>query len=102
MRLSLPETLRSFVFIDILALFPQNAAFSCQLSALSHSIQAAADPTCGVCDVPKGQLWPSGSILPNCAFGVAQTFRNNLCASQRLFVQPFVFIDILALFRRFS
>jgi hypothetical protein len=41
----------------------------------------AQTPTCGVCDVPKGQVRALGTIWPNCAFGASQTFKGTVCTS---------------------
>jgi len=123
MRPSLPETLRSFVFIDILASFPQNAAFTCQ----PHQADAAPDVWGLRC--PEGPSLASHFNLIEPPFAGSQTSKSNVCASlattpdpssfeegscefpslgkEGLGVvdisdRPFVFIDILALFRRFS
>ena len=53
---------RPFVFIDILALFPRNAAFSSQPSALSNHSRLAQTPRSAVCDVPEGQVRVAGAI----------------------------------------
>jgi len=43
--------------------------------ALSHAIQAGADPEVWVCGVPTGQTPASGTTRPYCAFGASQTFK---------------------------
>ena len=86
----------SFVFIYILALFPQKTAFSFQ----PHKPRVA-DPDVWSLRCPEGTGRASRRLWPTCAFGASQTFKNNVCASRDFLTLSFVFIYILALFREF-
>jgi hypothetical protein len=103
MRPCLTETLRSFVFIDILALFRRKAAFSRQLSALSRTIGAGADPACLGSAMSRRDKSGHSALFDRTAPSAHR--RRSKTTSARahdFFTRSFVFIDILALFRQFS
>jgi hypothetical protein len=55
---------RSFFFIDILALFPKKHLSSISFQLAAVPFPDGADPALWVCDVPKGQIRPDGTICP--------------------------------------
>jgi len=80
-RLRQPPAFRSFVFIDILALFPEKP-----LSAVGSQLHmwVGAEPRLvGSAISRRDRSEQAGQTTPTCASGASQTFKSNVCASPR-------------------